>query len=84
MLDRIDVTGAAKRAARLKLAYIPDERATGIVPELSVATNASLLRLPERAFQRAGLRVPRARNSAMARRSAAAFRFGRLRRASAP
>ncbi len=59
VLDRIDVTGAAKRAARLKLAYIPDERATGIVPELSVATNASLLRLPERAFQRAGLRVPR-------------------------
>jgi len=58
-LGGIDIAGAARRAARLKLAYIPDERAAGVVPELSVATNASLLRLPERAFQRAGLRLPR-------------------------
>ena len=59
VLDGVDIAGAAQRAARLKLAYIPDERSAGVVPELSVATNASLLRLPERAFQRAGLRLRR-------------------------
>ena len=56
LLDGADITGAAGYAARLGLAYIPDERAAGIVPELTVATNASLLRLSERSFRRAGLR----------------------------
>jgi ABC-type uncharacterized transport system ATPase subunit len=44
----------------LGLAYIPDERAAGVVPSLSVASNASLLRLSERGFRHAGLRRPRA------------------------
>ena len=44
-LDGADITGSAGYAVRLGLAYIPDERAAGIVPALSVATNASLLRL---------------------------------------
>jgi general nucleoside transport system ATP-binding protein len=60
LLDGTDVTGAAASAARLGLAYIPDERAAGIVSALSIASNASLLRLRERAFRRTGLRRPRA------------------------
>jgi general nucleoside transport system ATP-binding protein len=60
LLCGTDITGSASRAAELGLAYIPDERAAGIVPELSVATNASLLRLSEPSFQRAGLRRTRA------------------------
>jgi general nucleoside transport system ATP-binding protein len=56
LFDGIDITGLAGHAAELGLAYIPDERAAAIVPQLTVATNASLLRLSERSFQRAGLR----------------------------
>jgi ABC-type uncharacterized transport system ATPase subunit len=56
VLDGTDITGDAQRAARLRLASIPDERAAGLVPALSIATNASLLRLPEQAFRRVGLR----------------------------
>jgi general nucleoside transport system ATP-binding protein len=59
-LDGVDITGLAGHAAELGLAYIPDERAAGLVPELTVATNASLLRLSERSFRRAGLRRTRA------------------------
>jgi general nucleoside transport system ATP-binding protein len=60
LLDGVEITGAAGSAARLGLAFIPDERIVGIVPDLTIATNASLLRLSERAFRRAGLRRPRA------------------------
>jgi ABC-type uncharacterized transport system ATPase subunit len=60
LLDGADITGSAGYATRLGLAYVPDERAAGLVPELTVATNASLLRLSERSFRRAGLRRPRA------------------------
>jgi len=59
-LDGTDITGSAASAVRLGLAYIPDERAAGVVPSLSVASNASLLRLSERGFRHAGLRRPRA------------------------
>jgi ABC-type uncharacterized transport system ATPase subunit len=59
-LDGNDITGAARRAAQLGLAYIPDERPTGIVPALTVGTNASLLRLSGRAFHDFGLRRVRA------------------------
>jgi general nucleoside transport system ATP-binding protein len=59
-LNGSNITGRAASAARLGLAYIPDERAAGIVPSLSTASNASLLRLGERAFRLAGLRRPRA------------------------
>ncbi len=59
LLDGTDITGDARTAARLKLAHIPDERAAGLVPALSVATNSSLLRLSEHAFRRAGLRLLR-------------------------
>jgi ABC-type uncharacterized transport system ATPase subunit len=60
LLDGVEITGTAGSAARLGLAFIPDERIAGIVPDLTVATNASLLRLSERVFRRAGLRRPRA------------------------
>ena len=60
LLDGVEITGAAGSAAQLGLAFIPDERIAGIVPDLTVATNASLLRLSERAFRCAGLRRPRA------------------------
>ena len=60
LLDGSDITGAAASAVRSGLAYIPDERAAGVVPALSVAGNASLLRLTERAFRHAGLRRPSA------------------------
>jgi ABC-type uncharacterized transport system ATPase subunit len=59
-LDGTDITGSAVSAVRLRLAHIPDERAAGVVPSLSVASNASLLRLAERGFRHAGLRRPRA------------------------
>ena len=48
VLDGTDITGRCATAARLKLAYIPDERAAGLVPAFTVATNASLLRLRAR------------------------------------
>ena len=60
LLDGSDITGAAASAVQLGLANIPDERAAGVVPTLSVASNASLLRLTERAFRHGGLRRPRA------------------------
>jgi general nucleoside transport system ATP-binding protein len=60
LLDGSDITGAAASAVRLGLAYIPDERGAGVVPALSVASNASLLHLTESAFRKAGLRRPRA------------------------
>ena len=59
LLDGVEITGDARRAAQQKLAYIPDERAAAIVPALSVATNASLLRLSESLFHHGGLRLPR-------------------------
>jgi ABC-type uncharacterized transport system ATPase subunit len=58
-LDDAEITGAAARALRRGLAYIPDERAAGIVPALNVAANASLLRLAEPSFRIGGLRRPR-------------------------
>jgi ABC-type uncharacterized transport system ATPase subunit len=60
LLEGADITGAAASAVRSGLAYIPDERAAGVVASLSVASNASLLRLTERAFRQTGLRRPRA------------------------
>ncbi len=59
-LDGEDVTGDARAAARGGLAFLPDERAAGVVPERSVAVNASLLRLGEAGFRRFGLRRPAA------------------------
>jgi general nucleoside transport system ATP-binding protein len=58
LLGGTDITGSAASAVRLGLAYIPDERAAGVVASLSVASNASLLRLSERSFKHAGLRRP--------------------------
>jgi general nucleoside transport system ATP-binding protein len=60
LLDGTDITGSAASAVRLGLAYIPDERAAGVVASLSIASNASLLRLSERSFRHAGLRRPSA------------------------
>jgi len=58
-LDGVEITGDARRASQLKLAYVPDERVAAIAPALSVATNASLLRLSESTFHRGGLRLRR-------------------------
>jgi general nucleoside transport system ATP-binding protein len=60
LLGGTNITASAASAVRLGLAYIPDERAAGIVASLSVASNASLLRLSERSFRQAGLRRPNA------------------------
>jgi general nucleoside transport system ATP-binding protein len=60
LLDGADITGSAASAVRSGLAYIPDDRSAGVVASFSVASNASLLRLTERAFRHAGLRRPRA------------------------
>jgi ABC-type uncharacterized transport system ATPase subunit len=59
LLDGADITGSAGYATRLGLAYIPDERAAGLVPTLTVASNASLVRLSESSFRRFGLRRTR-------------------------
>lgn len=56
LLDGQSISGAAERAARLGLAYIPEERAHGLVAENSVADNASLLRQSEPAFRQLGMR----------------------------
>jgi general nucleoside transport system ATP-binding protein len=58
-VDGVDITGEGQRAAQLKLAHVPDERAAGLVPALTIAANSSFLRLSERAFRKAGLRRPR-------------------------
>jgi simple sugar transport system ATP-binding protein len=58
-LGEKEITGRAGYANSLGLSFIPDERAAGIVLDLPVGTNASLLRLTSHAFQRAGLRRPR-------------------------
>jgi len=56
MLDGVDITGAAARACDLGLAHIADDRQLGLVPDLPVAVNASLLQLREPGFSRLGLR----------------------------
>jgi general nucleoside transport system ATP-binding protein len=56
LIDGIDITGNARAASRLGLAHIPDDRATAIVPHLSVAENASLFRVGDSGFSRFGMR----------------------------
>jgi ABC-type uncharacterized transport system ATPase subunit len=57
MLDGLTITGDAGRAARLGLAYIPEERAEGLALTQTVADNAALLRQREPAFHRFGMRL---------------------------
>jgi ABC-type uncharacterized transport system ATPase subunit len=66
ILDGEAITGDAGKAARRRLAYIPEERAEGLVLERSVADNATLLRQRESGFRRFGVR-----------RRGAALRFAR-------
>jgi general nucleoside transport system ATP-binding protein len=54
-----DVTGDAVATRRHGVAHIPDNRAEGIIPMLTVAENASLLRLHEPTFTRLGMRNKR-------------------------
>jgi ABC-type uncharacterized transport system ATPase subunit len=57
-MDGVDITGAPAAAARRGLAYVPEERQSGLVADRSIAVNASLLRLGEPNFRRFGLRRP--------------------------
>ncbi|MBV9120884.1 MAG: ATP-binding cassette domain-containing protein [Chloroflexi bacterium] len=59
-LDGVDITGSPDRAARLGLAYLPEDRNDGLVFGLTVADNASLLHVSEPRFHRFGLRLRRA------------------------
>jgi ABC-type uncharacterized transport system ATPase subunit len=55
-----DVTGNPVAALSNGVAHIPQERTTGIVPDLTVAENASLLRSCEPGFARFGFRSSKA------------------------
>ncbi|MEY4372898.1 MAG: hypothetical protein RL219_1667 [Actinomycetota bacterium] len=59
-VDGTDVTGAAARATRAGVAFIPEERTLGVAAEQSIAVNASALRMRESAFARWGMRRRRA------------------------
>lgn len=56
IIDGIDVTGDPFRANGAGLAYVPEDRAQGVVPHLTVAENASLLQLAQKRFSRFFLR----------------------------
>jgi general nucleoside transport system ATP-binding protein len=56
MLDGVDITGHPALACELGLAHIAEERLLGLVPDLPVAVNASLLQLRRPGFSRLGLR----------------------------
>lgn len=59
-VDGTDITGAAARAARAGVAFIPEERTLGVAPEQTIAVNASALRMRESGFARWGMRRRRA------------------------
>jgi general nucleoside transport system ATP-binding protein len=56
-IDGSEITGHAARGAQHKVAYVPDTRREALVLDLSIAKNASFLRMHEPGFQRYGLRV---------------------------
>jgi ABC-type uncharacterized transport system ATPase subunit len=56
-IDGSDITGDAARGAARKVAYVPDTRREALVMDLTIAKNASFLRMHEPGFQRYGLRV---------------------------
>lgn len=58
-VDGTDVTGAAARATRAGVAFIPEERTLGVAAEQTIAVNASALRMHESAFARWGMRKRR-------------------------
>lgn len=58
---------AAVAGLRNGVAHIPQERAAGVVPDLTVAENASLLQSRERRFSRFGLRRGKAEHDCGAR-----------------
>ncbi len=66
VLDGVDITAAPALACGLGLAYIGDDRVLGLVPDMPVAANASLLQLRTPGFSRLGLR-----------QGAAEIRYGR-------
>lgn len=59
-VDDTDITGAAARATRAGVAFIPEERTLGVAAEQTVAVNASALRMREASFARWGMRRRRA------------------------
>ncbi|WP_158814649.1 ABC transporter ATP-binding protein [Methylocapsa sp. S129] len=59
-IDGEDVTERPAEAMRLGLAYVPEDRALGLLPDQTVSVNASLLHMGESAFRRFGLRRPSA------------------------
>ncbi|SMH53912.1 ATP-binding cassette domain-containing protein [Mesorhizobium australicum] len=51
-VDGADVTGDPARSTRLGLAFIPENRADGIVSDLTISENASLFEMRGKAFRR--------------------------------
>ncbi|WP_137155659.1 ATP-binding cassette domain-containing protein [Rhizobium sp. FKL33] len=56
LVDGVDVSGDAARAAEAGLAFIPENRADGVAGDLTIAENASLFAMAGKAFQRFGAR----------------------------
>jgi general nucleoside transport system ATP-binding protein len=55
-VDGVDITGAPAAALARNVAYVPDERADGVLSEHTVADNAVVLRAAEPELTLAGLR----------------------------
>lgn len=60
LIEDTDVTADPQKARAAGVAHIPDDRKIGIVPDLTVAENASLLRLRDPGFTWFGMRNRRA------------------------
>jgi ABC-type uncharacterized transport system ATPase subunit len=60
LLDGVDVTADPFHASTEGLAYIPEDRAEGVVPELAISENASLFQMGEPGFHRLRMRKPSA------------------------
>lgn len=56
LLDGVNITNDPAKAVASGLAFIPENRADGIVPDLSIGENASLFSLKLASFHRFGLR----------------------------
>lgn len=59
-VDGIDIAGDPFRAVQAGLAFVPENRAEGVVANLTIAENASLLPLADAGFHHLGLRRPEA------------------------
>jgi ABC-type uncharacterized transport system ATPase subunit len=66
-MDGIDIADDPSRAVRAGLAYVPENRAEGVVSHLTIAENASLLPAGQAGLHGLGLRRPTAERAAAMR-----------------